>query len=313
VAVAVGIGSAPGYARLVRGQALLVRGSAYVEAALALGHSRARVLWQHVAPNAIRPLIPVTGLGVGKAIVWSSSLSFLGLGVKPPSSEWGALLAAGKAQLLEAPALMVVPGTAVVLLALSFSTLFSHIQARAEIVHDPAPFRFLLEVEDLSVGFTPPRACARLSAASSCACAVARRSPSWASPVRARPWPRGLCWAWPATRPWCRPAGWTSRAAPCWGPARPGCGRCAVPRWAMCCRTPWSPLDPLRPIRHEIAEALHAHGRLDAAQTTRRTLTLLRDVGVPEPEQRQHQYPSELSGGLRQRRRSPAHWPRTRR
>lgn len=132
VAVAVGIGSAPGYARLVRGQTLLVRGSAYVEAALALGHSRARVLLQHVAPNAIRPLIPVTGLGVGKAIVWSSSLSFLGLGVKPPSSEWGALLAAGKAQLLEAPWLMVVPGTAVVLVALGFSTLFSHIQARTE-------------------------------------------------------------------------------------------------------------------------------------------------------------------------------------
>lgn len=131
VAVAVGIGSAPGYARLVRGQTLLVRGSAYVEAATALGHSRLRVLWQHIIPNAIRPLVPVAGLGIGKAIVWSSSLSFLGLGVKPPSSEWGALLASGKAQLLEAPWLMVVPGTAVVLIALSFSTLFSYIQARS--------------------------------------------------------------------------------------------------------------------------------------------------------------------------------------
>lgn len=132
VAIAVGIGSAPGYARLIRGQTLLVRTSAYVEAAVALGHSRARVLWQHVVPNVIRPLIPVTGLGIGKSIVWSSSLSFLGLGVKPPSSEWGALLAAGKSQLLEAPWLMVVPGTAVVLVALSFSTLFSYIQARSE-------------------------------------------------------------------------------------------------------------------------------------------------------------------------------------
>jgi len=132
VAVAVGIGAAPGYARLVRGQTLLVRGSAYVEAAIALGHSRARILFQHVIPNAIRPLIPVTGLGVGKAIVWSSSLSYLGLGVKPPSSEWGALLAAGKSQLLEAPSLIVVPGTAVVLVALGFSTLFSYLQARAE-------------------------------------------------------------------------------------------------------------------------------------------------------------------------------------
>jgi peptide/nickel transport system permease protein len=132
VAIAVGIGTAPGYARLVRGQTLLVRNSAYVEAATALGHTRLTILFQHIIPNAIRPLIPVTGLGIGKSIVWSSSLSYLGLGVKPPSSEWGALLAAGKAQLLEAPSLIVVPGTAVVLVALGFSTLFSYIQARSE-------------------------------------------------------------------------------------------------------------------------------------------------------------------------------------
>ncbi|ACO78629.1 Binding-protein-dependent transport systems inner membrane component [Azotobacter vinelandii CA] len=132
VAIAVGIGSAPGYARLIRGQTLLVRNSAYVEAAVALGHTRAAILFRHIVPNAIRPLVPITGLGVGKAIVWSSSLSFLGLGVKPPSSEWGALLAAGKGQLLEAPWLLVVPGTAVVLVALSFSTLFHYLQARSE-------------------------------------------------------------------------------------------------------------------------------------------------------------------------------------
>ncbi|HMN78427.1 MAG TPA: ABC transporter permease [Burkholderiaceae bacterium] len=132
VAVAVGIGSAPGYARLIRGQTFLVRNSGYVEAAVALGHTRAAILFRHIVPNAIRPLVPVTGLGVGKAIVWSSSLSFLGLGVKPPSSEWGALLAAGKGQLLEAPWLLMVPGTAVVLVALGFSTLFSYLQARSE-------------------------------------------------------------------------------------------------------------------------------------------------------------------------------------
>jgi peptide/nickel transport system permease protein len=132
VAVAVGIGSAPGYARLIRGQTFLVRTSGYVEAAEALGHTRAAILFRHIVPNAVRPLVPIAGLGVGKAIVWSSSLSFLGLGVKPPSSEWGALLAAGKGQLLEASWLLVVPGTAVVLVALSFSTVFSYIQARSE-------------------------------------------------------------------------------------------------------------------------------------------------------------------------------------
>lgn len=60
-------------------------------------------------------------------------------------------------------------------------------------------------------------------------------------------------------------------------------------------------LDPLQPVRREVAEALHAHIQLDAAQTTQRTVQLLADVGVPQPEVRQHQYPGELSGGLRQR------------
>jgi len=60
-------------------------------------------------------------------------------------------------------------------------------------------------------------------------------------------------------------------------------------------------LDPLQPVRREMAEALHAHARLDAAQTAQRTVELLADVGVPQPEVRQHQYPGELSGGLRQR------------
>lgn len=132
VAIAVGIGSSPGYARLIRGQTFAVRNSGYVEAALALGHRRTTILLRHIVPNAVRPLVPIAGLGIGQAIVWSSSLSFLGLGVKPPSSEWGALLAAGKSQMLEAPWLLVVPGTAVVLVALSFATVFRYVQARAE-------------------------------------------------------------------------------------------------------------------------------------------------------------------------------------
>lgn len=132
VAIAVGIGSASGYARLVRGQALVVRNSGYVEAAVALGHRRRTVLLRHLVPNAIRPLVPIVGLGIGQAIVWSSSLSFLGLGVQPPSSEWGALLAAGRSQLLDAPWLLVVPGTAIVLVALSFATVFRYVQTRFE-------------------------------------------------------------------------------------------------------------------------------------------------------------------------------------
>lgn len=86
--VAVGIGTAPGYARMIRGQVLAVGGSGYVEAARALGHSPGRIIRRHVVPNALRPVVPMITLGVGQAIVWASGPAFLGLGVAPPSPEW---------------------------------------------------------------------------------------------------------------------------------------------------------------------------------------------------------------------------------
>jgi peptide/nickel transport system permease protein len=87
---AVGIGTAPGCARMVRGQFLAVKGAGYVEAARALGHSRLRILRRHILPNAMRPLVALVTLGVGQSIVWASILAFLGLGVAAPSPEWGA-------------------------------------------------------------------------------------------------------------------------------------------------------------------------------------------------------------------------------
>ncbi len=87
---AIGIGIAPGYARIIRGQVLTVRNAAYIEAATALGHSRTRILVQHIAPNALRPMIVTATLGIGQAIIWASGLAYLGLGVAPPPSpEWG--------------------------------------------------------------------------------------------------------------------------------------------------------------------------------------------------------------------------------
>jgi len=130
--VAVGIGTAPGYARMIRGQVLAVRGSGYVEAAGALGHSYARVVRRHILPNAMRPLVVVVTLGVGQAIVWASGLAFLGLGVAPPSPEWGALLDAGKNYVQKAWWLEVMPGLAIVAFALSVTTLGRALQQRLE-------------------------------------------------------------------------------------------------------------------------------------------------------------------------------------
>lgn len=130
--VAVGIGTAPGYARMVRGQVLSVRRSGYVEAASALGHPYGRIIRRHIFPNAMRPLVVVVTLGVGQSIVWASGLAFLGLGVAPPSPEWGALLDAGKNYVTRAWWLEVMPGLAIVLFALSVTTIGRAIQQRLE-------------------------------------------------------------------------------------------------------------------------------------------------------------------------------------
>ena len=130
--LAVGIGTAPGYARMIRGQILGARNSGYVEAATALGHSRWRIVRAHILPNALRPLVAVFALSIGQSIVWASSLSFLGLGVAPPASEWGALLDAGRAYLTTAWWLVVIPGLVIVAVALAATTIGRHIQARLE-------------------------------------------------------------------------------------------------------------------------------------------------------------------------------------
>ncbi|MBE9373657.1 ABC transporter permease [Saccharopolyspora sp. HNM0983] len=116
---AVGVGCAPGYARMIRGQLLGTRVAGYVTAAVASGHSSTRIVLQHIVPNALRPLVAVFSMSVGQCVVWSSSLSFLGLGVAPPSPEWGALLDAGRTYLTAASWLVVAPGLCIVLLALT--------------------------------------------------------------------------------------------------------------------------------------------------------------------------------------------------
>ncbi|WP_222942161.1 ABC transporter permease [Protaetiibacter sp. SSC-01] len=130
--LAVGIGTAPGYARIVRGQVLAARTSGYVEAAVALGHPRWRIVLRQILPNALRPLVAIFALSVGQSIVWASSLAFLGLGVAPPSSEWGALLDAGRAYITRAPWLVVIPGLVIVALALAATSLGGHLRTALE-------------------------------------------------------------------------------------------------------------------------------------------------------------------------------------
>lgn len=130
--ISVGISTAPGYARLIRAQTISVKTSGYVEAARALGHSPGTILRQHIAPNAFRPLVALVALGIGTSVVWASGLSFLGLGVAPPSSEWGLLLNEGKTQITVAWWLEIFPGVAIVLVALSFTLIGRYLQNLVE-------------------------------------------------------------------------------------------------------------------------------------------------------------------------------------
>jgi peptide/nickel transport system permease protein len=128
--LAVGISAAPGYARIIRGRVMSVRRSAYVEAATVLGRPPLVVLARHILPNTAAPLFVLGTLGVGQAIVWASSLSYLGLGTVPPDPEWGAMLAAGRTYIGSAPWLTVVPGLMIVLTATASTVLGRALERR---------------------------------------------------------------------------------------------------------------------------------------------------------------------------------------
>ena len=112
-----------GYARLVRGQVLRAREFEYVQAARALGAGSGRVLWRHVIPTAIPAVVVQSTLGMAAAIIGEAALSFLGLGVQPPTPSWGTMLNGGRAHILDAPHLTLFPGLAIAVLVLGFNFL----------------------------------------------------------------------------------------------------------------------------------------------------------------------------------------------
>ncbi|GGE29032.1 diguanylate cyclase [Pullulanibacillus camelliae] len=121
--IAVGIVGIPQFARIVRSSVLSVKESEYIEAARAGGARQFRVLFRHVLPNCMAPIIVQTTLSIGTAILDAAGLSFLGLGVQPPKPEWGAMLDAGRAALQTAPWVVIFPGLAILITVLGFNLL----------------------------------------------------------------------------------------------------------------------------------------------------------------------------------------------
>jgi peptide/nickel transport system permease protein len=115
------IGGWVGYARLVRAQVLAVREREFVEAARALGASDMWILGRHILPNMIQPVIVQAAIGMAGAVLAEATMSFLGLGVPPPTASWGTMLNDGRSHLFDAPHLVLFPAAAVMLAVLSFN------------------------------------------------------------------------------------------------------------------------------------------------------------------------------------------------
>ena len=121
--VSIGISMVPIYIRLVRGCVLTVREQVYVEAARAVGTRDYKIILKHILPNVMVPITVQTSLGMGNAILFAAGLGFLGIGVQPPTPEWGAMLGSGRAYLFNAPHVATFPGIAIFLAVLSFNLL----------------------------------------------------------------------------------------------------------------------------------------------------------------------------------------------
>jgi peptide/nickel transport system permease protein len=121
--IAVGLVFSPMLARLARAQTLVVKNELYVDAARCFGASTGRILWRHIVPNAIQPLIVQITLLLAASLLAEASLSFLGLGVQPPTPSWGAMLAKAYIYIDIAPEQMYAPGIAILLTALAFNGL----------------------------------------------------------------------------------------------------------------------------------------------------------------------------------------------
>ncbi|MFD0891387.1 ABC transporter permease, partial [Streptosporangium algeriense] len=130
--LAITIALAPGFARVVRVQALVVRDSAYVRAAINLGLRPRRILRRHIVPNVLAPLLILATLNVGTAIIAGASLSFLGLGPRPPAPEWGSMLAQARNYLDVSWTLALFPGAAITLTVMSATAAGRALQARYE-------------------------------------------------------------------------------------------------------------------------------------------------------------------------------------
>jgi peptide/nickel transport system permease protein len=121
VVIAVAIVYIPAFARIVRGSVLSIKEKEFVEAARAMGQPDSRIIVRHILANAWAPIIVLSTLSIGQAIIYAAGLSFIGLGTQPPDADWGVMLSSGREYLRDAPWLGFFPGFAILITVLAFN------------------------------------------------------------------------------------------------------------------------------------------------------------------------------------------------
>jgi len=121
--IAIGVSAAPIFVRLTRGQVLTVKNEDYVQSVRALGASNLHIIVRHVLPNVMPPLIVQATITIATAIIAEASLSFLGLGLQPPTPSWGSMLNTAKNFMVQAPWMSIFPGSAIFLVVLGYNLL----------------------------------------------------------------------------------------------------------------------------------------------------------------------------------------------
>lgn len=119
--IAIGVVNAPAYARLLRSSTLTIKNNEFIDASIAQGASHSRIIFTHILPNCMTPIIVQSTLGIGGAILEMAGLSFLGLGAQPPQPEWGAMLNNAREFIQSAPWVITFPGIAIILSVLAFN------------------------------------------------------------------------------------------------------------------------------------------------------------------------------------------------